>query len=192
MYNVLKTAKLVVDNSKSVTINIQTVVTSSYRLNFQRIKSWFRSDFINLKMFTKQEKINFIYIVQAVFFTYWGIQAFTFTYGDYYWDAGYTFVTLFIRILSERQSIFDRKFLISFVRDEAQYLLSWNLPMPFYTDNMYIFKEIGFVFLSRFDGTFINILKKTDMDPVGIFCFVFKSLLITLREYFKGKIFCHK
>ena len=194
MNPILETTRFVVDNSKKVKINKDKIGAFCSTFTSEHQKHWWKAAPQDLSKFNKEQKLQFLFLFNAISFCYWGEPKWTVEYNAKQFDGSWGMITALARAVDEQKSIFDAHYLAAISKDEFAHLLRANNPIPLLEERWKIIREVGTVLLKKYNGELKNVIKEANNDALQLLNIIINNFpSFADSEMYKGKkIFFHK
>lgn len=173
---ILNSVKYVVDNSDFVNINKSKI--SEFVNSFEKHKEhyWLLDSPFDINTLNDDEKLMFITVFNAISFSYWGDPYWNVKYnGKHFTRGSWSLVASIFRAIEEGKDILNPKYLSSINKEELSIILRGNTEIPLLNERVKILNEIGNVLVNKYDGNFVNVIKKSNKDAIKLLEIILES-----------------
>ncbi len=164
MNKILETTKFVIENSDFVKINRAKVVKFSKNFNPDKTDHWLNAAPFNFSHFSDKEKLHFLFIFNALSFSYWGEPKWTVEYKDKKYDGAYGLIFALGRRIEEGAALTNFEYCSKITKDESAHILRGNAEIPLIEERWKILQEIGKNMVANFNGKASNLIEKVNGD----------------------------
>jgi hypothetical protein len=164
MNSILTEVKYVVENSKHV--KIDTNACEMIANNFSPKDKVIWTDILPFKPqnLTKNERIAFNFVFNAINFSYWGNPKWTIKYQDKELDGSWAMIGSIHRAIEEKFDILNPKYLMNISEEDFNHIFRGNIKVPLFNERLEILRKLGKIISSKFENDFENILRESNYD----------------------------
>jgi hypothetical protein len=147
----------VVKNSKHVRINVNILERFAYDLSKTDVCHWMEKCPIDLNGLTKEQKVSFLFVFNAISFSYWGTPKWSSGYDRGTWSMINSLKTAF----DKGVSILDPKYLSNLSQKDLREILIGNTEIPLFQERLNILKNLG-----RTISSYTNFVEEMENDAL--------------------------
>lgn len=168
MSQVLATTQKVLDQAKLVRINQQKV--QEFAQNFQHSKThhWMNVAPFDFSGLTVEERLHFIFLYNAVSFSFWGEPKWTIEHEGKFWDGAWGMIIALGRGIKEGVPLLDFKSTSSITRQDFAQVLKGNIEIPLFEERYQILQAVGRVMTDEFGGKVSRLVKQAEGDALRL------------------------
>lgn len=194
MNKILETTKFVVDNSKSVKIDISRLNNFAETFEHGSVRHWLSEAPFNFSHFSDEDKLHFLFIFNSLSFCYWGEPKWTIDFDGNSYDGAWGMIMALGRAITEGYNILDFNFCTNLSAEDFSQILRANVNIPLFTERLKIINNIGKTVTEKYNGRLINLIKEADKDSQKLLDLIITNFPEFKDESsYKGKtIFFHK
>ena len=164
MSKILDTTKLVVENSDLVKINHERVAEFSKSFDHGRAEHWLSAAPFNFSHFTEVEKLHFLFIFNALSFSYWGEPKWTIEYKGKSYDGAWGMIVALGRGIEEGATLLDFNYCSKISKENFAHIVRGNTEIPLLEERWKILQEIGTIMFNKYNGGANNLIDETRSD----------------------------
>lgn len=168
MNKILATTRFVVCNSNSVKINQEKVLEFSSSFNYGKVQHWISAAPFNFSSFSKEEKLHFLIILNALSFCYWGEPKWTIEDNGRKFDGAWGMIVALGREINERKHLLNFEYCSNISKDNFATILRGNIEIPLFEQRWEILRELGTIMVKRFNGKTENLHKEAEGDALKL------------------------
>jgi len=194
MNKILETTKFVIENSDFVKINHEKVVEFSKNFNPDKTDHWLNAAPFNFSHFSDEDKLHFLFIFNALSFSYWGEPKWTVEYKDKKHDGAWGMILALGRGVEEGAALTNFEYCSKISKEEFAHILRGNIEIPLLEERWKILREIGLNMTAKFSGKAKNLVAEANGDAqnlLELIVQIFPSFLDT-AIYKKKEIYFYK
>ncbi len=165
--DVLNSIYPVVYNSKHVSINKHKTSAFAEKLSDETGSNWLTISPFNLDHLEEEDKINFIFALDSISFSYWGEPKWAVQYKGKKYDGAKAMIASLGRAMENGVKLNPLQ-LANFQRCDLENILRGNTEIPLLDHRLRILREIGNVVIQKFGGDFRNLLDKSHYDALRL------------------------
>ena len=167
MYNmnpILSEVEYVIENSEHVKIDINAIKTIANNFSPKDKVAW--TDILPFKPqnLTKNERIAFNFIFNAINFSYWGKPKWTIKYQDKELDGSWAMIGSIHRAIEENFDILNSEYLMNISEEDFSHIFRGNIKVPLFNERLEILRKLGKIIFSDLDNDFENVLIESNYD----------------------------
>ncbi|XP_045603835.1 queuosine 5'-phosphate N-glycosylase/hydrolase isoform X1 [Procambarus clarkii] len=119
------------------------------------------------KGLTKAQLADWIFLVDSLNFNFWtphGVPKYTVVYEGKKRTGYMAMVAAINRAIDEGKKMYDPKFYSKLTIDDVVHIFRSDTvsTMPLFEERIHVLKEVGNKLIEKYDGTFVNVLRKAD------------------------------
>ncbi|MGE0793076.1 MAG: queuosine salvage family protein [Candidatus Woesearchaeota archaeon] len=164
MNQILSEVKFVVDNSEHVKINSNYIKILANNFSLKDKVTWTAILPFKPQNLTKNERIAFNFVFNAINFSYWGNPKWAIKYQGKELDGSWAMIASIHRAIEEGYDILNPKYLINLNEEELNHIFRGNIEIPLFNERLKILKKLGKIVCLEFNNDFENVLKKSNYD----------------------------
>ena len=168
MNKILETTKYVINNSKNVKINLDLIPEVSSKFNARDISFWLDETPFQAPDLSEENKLNFMFTMNALNFCYWGDPKWTVDYQGQQLDGAWAMIASLHRALEEDRPIFNASYLENITEKEVLKVLHGTPQIPLFQERADILREVGAVLNKKYKGKFINMVESASQDALKL------------------------
>lgn len=165
---VLESIKPVIEKSKHVSIDEKKLKEVCADFKLADIEYWMNKAPFDLSILSDEDRLNFIFIFDSLNFCYWGEPKWTIDYKGQGHDGAWGMIVALGKAIEQAIPVIDAKYLSGISVEQLKEILMGNITIPLFEERLNILHEIGSVLLEKYDGNFINVLKKAEGDAMKL------------------------
>lgn len=164
MNKILETTKHVVENSDFVRINHEKVEEFSSGFDHGKVAHWLSAAPYNFSHLSNEEKLHFVFLFNALSFSYWGSPKWTVEYKDKKHDGSWGMILALGRGLDEGATLLNFEYCSQIPKEEFSKILRGNTEIPLLEERWKILREIGEKMIAKFDGKVSKLVNEAQGD----------------------------
>ena len=164
MSKILDTTKLVVKNSDLVKINHKRVTEFSKGFDHGKAEHWLSAAPFNFSHFTDEEKLHFLFIFNALSFSYWGEPKWAIEYKSKSYDGAWGMIVALGRGIEEGAALLDFNYCSKISKENFAHIVRGNTEIPLLEERWKILQEIGTIMFNKYNGGANNLIDETRSD----------------------------
>jgi len=176
MIKILDTTKFVIENSDFVKINREKITEFSKGFDHGKAKHWLSAAPFNFSHFTNEEKLHFLFIFNALSFSYWGKPKWTIEYKGENYDGSWGMIISLGRGIEEGAALLDFNYCSKIPKEEFIHILRGNTEIPFLEKRWKILQEIGTTIFTKYNGKASNFIAEARGDALKLLELIVKNL----------------
>lgn len=173
---ILESTKFVVEDSELVKINHEKVIEFSKNFSHGDAKHWLSVAPFNFSHFSDQEKLHFLFLFNALSFSYWGEPKWNIEHKGTYFDGAWGMIVALGRAIENGARLLDFEFCAEMSEKEFAEILRANIEIPLFTERLRVVHEIGIQMVNIFRGQAENIIMEAQGGAI-------KLLLLILENF---------
>lgn len=167
-------AAFIAENAKDVKIvdegvkKIANIIAEAAKSGKLDVASFKQNEVLPLdKDLSTEQLANWVFLVDAINFSFWtpdGVPKYSVIYQGKKRTGYLAMVAAINRAIDEGKKIYDPKYYSKLVLDDMKEIFRSDTEstMPLFDERLRILKEIGNKLIDKYDGSFVNILKKAE------------------------------
>ncbi len=162
------------ENSDFVRINHEHLLTFSKKFNANKVKHWLSVapfDFANLN---EEEKLHFVFILNALSFCYWGEPKWTVKYEDAKCDGAWGMILALNRAIKKNKKILNFSYCSKLSKTELVNILKGNTEIPLLEERWKILQELSKTMLTHFNGKASALISLSHGDAQNLLALIVK------------------
>ncbi|MDO8627444.1 MAG: queuosine salvage family protein [Candidatus Diapherotrites archaeon] len=184
--NVLDSTKLITENSAHVKINKQKILEFCTNFDYKSIKHWVDEAPFDLNGLTDVGKLHFLFVFNAISFSYWGEPKWTISYKGRELDGSWAMVACIGKAIEQDKPILNPEFLSSITKNDLAEILQGTVEIPLLEKRVNFLNHLGKTLLEKFDGDFENVIKESKGDALKLL-----ELIVSNFPLFNDSSFCN-
>lgn len=164
MNKILETTKFVIENSDFVKINHERVAEFSKNFNPDKTDHWLNAAPFNFSHFSDEDKLHFLFVFNALSFSYWGEPKWTVEYKGKKHDGAWGMILALGRGIEEGVALTNFEFCSKISKEEFAHILRGNIEIPLLEERWKILHEIGLNMTAKFGGKAKNLIIEANGD----------------------------
>ncbi len=165
---VLETTKQVMDKAEDVAINPDVLQRTCFNIKRKDIAFWLDKTPFQTQILSEQDKLNFMFTMNAVNFCYWGEPKWTIEYQGKKLDGAWAMIASFHRALEEGRPIFSASYLENITEEDVDKILRGTPQIPLFAERVKILRQIGEGLNRRYQGSFVNVIESASKDALRL------------------------
>lgn len=168
MNQVLATTQNVLDQAKLVRINQQKVQEFAQNFQHSKMHHWMNVAPFDFSGLIVEEQLHFIFLYNALSFSYWGEPKWTIEQEGKSWDGAWGMIIALGRGIQEGVPLLDFKSTLSITRQDFAQVLRGNIEIPLFEERYTILQQIGQVITEKFEGKVGQLVKQAEGDALKL------------------------
>src|SRR3990167_3589044 len=164
MSKILDTTKFVIENSDLVKINHKRVIEFSKGFDHGKAEHWLSAAPFNFSHFTEEEKLHFLFIFNALSFSYWGEPKWTIEYKGKSYDGAWGMIVALGRGIEEGATLLDFSYCSKIPKENFAHILRGNTEIPLLEERWKILQEIGSTISAKYKSKVSNLIVEARGD----------------------------
>src|SRR3989338_9241086 len=160
MNKILETTKFVIENSDFVKVNHEKVAEFSKSFNPDKADHWLNAAPFKFSHFSEEQKLHFLFIFNALSFSYWGEPKWTVEYKDKKHDGSWGMILALGRGLDEGVALLNFEYCSQISKEEFLKVLRGSTEISLLEERWKIFREIGANMVVKYDGKVSNLINE--------------------------------
>jgi len=160
MSKILESIKPIIEKSKHVSIDDKRLKEVCAEFTPNDIEYWMDAAPFDLSILSDKDRLNFIFIFDSLNFCYWGDPKWTVEYKGETYDGAWGMIVALGKAIENKIPALDAKYLSTMPKEQLYEIFRGNVPIPLFEERLNILHEIGSVLLEKYNGHFVNVLKK--------------------------------
>ena len=177
MNKILETTKYVVENSDFVKINHEKVEEFSNSFDHGKVTHWLSAAPYDFSHLSDEDKLHFVFLFNALSFSYWGSPKWTVEYKDKKHDGSWGMILALGRGLDEGAALLDFEYCSRISKEEFSKILRGNTEIPLFEERWKILREIGENIVAKYDGKVSNLINEAKGDAQKLVELIVKNFL---------------
>ena len=168
MNKVLATIKYVIKNASYVKINERELDKFCLNIKKEDINptAWKTETFYDQGSF--EEKINYIFVFNTLNFCFWNDKRWKAKYKKKWYEGHAALFASLTRALEEKIPILNLDYLENLTTQKLKYILRGKNKIPLFNERLKIIKGNASILKNKFNGNFLNLIKKSKFDCIKI------------------------
>src|SRR3989338_7221886 len=194
MNKILEKTKFVVENSDFVKINREKILEFSKNFNPDKTDYWLNAAPFNFSHFSDEDKLHFLFIFNALSFSYWGEPKWTVKYKDKKCDGAWGMILALGRGIEEGTALTNFDYCSKISKEEFAHILHGNIEIPLLEERWKILQEIGKNMVANFDGKAGNLIKAANGDAQELLEIIVQKFpsFLDIAKYKEKEIYFYK
>ena len=194
MNPVLVTTARVYKSSQYVRVNVESIDKFCDTFDLRRIRYWIDVAPIELTQLDDDDRLNFLFVFNAINFCYWGDPKWTTEYKGKRYDGAWGMMVALKRALDDGIPILDAKYLSNLTHGELATILRGDGELPLFDARLQILHEVGNILHHKFGGRFSNVVKLAAGDTLKLLDIVtYEFPSFNDFAFYRGyKVYFHK
>src|SRR3989338_7036097 len=165
--DILKCIGPVRTQSTHVHINDDNIRVFVHSFDKNKISSWLHISPFDLTQLSQAEKIGFVFALNSMSFSYWGIPKWTITYHEKEYDGAQAMMACLGR--AREQGIrFTPNYFATIRREDLEEILRGKGEIPLLDERLKDLQEVGKVTLQKYKGDFRYLIDQAQGDAVQL------------------------
>lgn len=164
MNKILETTKYVVENSDFVKINQEKVKEFSSGFDHGKVAHWLSAAPYDFSHLSDEDKLHFVFLFNALSFSYWGSPKWTVEYKDKKHDGSWGMILALGRGLDEGAALLNFEYCSQISKEEFSKILRGNTEIPLLEERWKILREIGANMVAKYSGKVSSLIKGAEGD----------------------------
>ena len=164
MNKILETTKYVVENSESVKINRERVEEFSNSFDHGKVAHWLSAAPYDFSHLSDEDKLHFVFLFNALSFSYWGSPKWTVEYKDKKHDGSWGMILALGRGLDEGVALLNFEYCSQISKEEFLKVLRGSTEISLLEERWKILREIGANMVVKYDGKVSNLINEAQGD----------------------------
>jgi len=169
---ILAGAKFVVDNSEQVKINENMIFAAAKRLGYhfkrQILKHWLDDVPLEFSTLDDKEKLNFLFLLNSLSFSYWGGPKWSVEYKGQKYDGVRGMIAALGKAKDAGIINLDSADYSSIGEDELKEIFAGNVEIPMFQERLKILRENSNILKEKFGGRVENVIEKANGDALKL------------------------
>ncbi|XP_042220020.1 queuosine salvage protein-like isoform X2 [Homarus americanus] len=173
-------AKLIASKSQNVSIvnegvkKVANVIAEAVRDGKLDMEEFKQNEVLPLnKGLTKAQLADWVFLIDSLNFNFWtphGVPKYTVEYEGQKRSGYLAMVSAVNRAIDEGKKMYDPKFYSQLTIEDIKHIFRSDTAstMPLFEDRVKVLKEVGDKLIEKYDGTFVNVLRKADGSAVKL------------------------
>jgi hypothetical protein len=194
MNKILETTKFVIENSDLVKINHEKVTEFSKNFNPDKTDHWLNAAPFNFSHFSDEDKLHFLFVFNALSFSYWGEPKWTVEYKDKKHDGAWGMILALGRGIEEGAALTNFEYCSKISKEEFAHVLRGNIETPLLEERWKILREIGLNMTAKFGGKAKNLLAEASGDAQKLLELIVQNFpsFLDIATYKEKEIYFYK
>jgi len=194
MNKILETTKFVIENSDFVKVNHEKVAEFSKSFNPDKADHWLNAAPFKFSHFSEEQKLHFLFIFNALSFSYWGEPKWTVEYKDKKHDGAWGMILALGRGIEEGVTLIGFEYCANISKNDFSNILRGNVEIPLLEERWKILREIGINMIGKFGGKVSNLIKEADGDAQKLLEIIVQNFpsFLDVSQYKEKEIYFYK
>ena len=194
MNKILETTKFVIENSDLVKINHEKVTEFSKNFNPDKTDHWLNAAPFNFSHFSDEDKLHFLFVFNALSFSYWCEPKWTVEYKDKKHDGAWGMILALGRGIEEGAALTNFEYCSKISKEEFAHVLRGNIETPLLEERWKILREIGLNMTAKFGGKAKNLLAEASGDAQKLLELIVQNFpsFLDIATYKEKEIYFYK
>jgi hypothetical protein len=168
MNKILKTTKLVADNSKFVQINNEKLLEFSKGFRHEEKNHWLSQAPFDFGELNTDEELKFTFIFNALSFCYWGEPKWTIEHNGKKYDGAWGLVVALGRAIRQGFPLIDFEYISKISDEDFSKILQGNVEIPLFKERLNVLHEIGSIICKKYNGDLDSFVKLAEGDALKL------------------------
>lgn len=168
MNQVLATTQSVLDQAEWVHINQNKLREFAQTFDYGKTQHWLNAAPFDFSTLCLEERLHFIFLYNAVSFSYWGEPKWTIEHAGKFWDGAWAMIIALGRGIKEGVPLLDFKSISRVTRQDFAQVLRGNIEIPLFEERYNILQEVGQVMTTKFEGKVSQVVKQAEGDALKL------------------------
>lgn len=168
MNQILEGTKTVADQSKDVSLDREKIVEYADQFNHGSATHWLSSAPFRFNHLTGEQKLAFLFIFNALSFSYWGEPKWTIEVEGKQFDGSWGMIAALGRAYGDGVPILDFEYCSQVTRDELASILKGNVEIPLLDMRLKILNEIGKIITDKYQGRIRGIVDEAAKNAMRL------------------------
>ncbi|MCB9798261.1 hypothetical protein H6758_00880 [Candidatus Nomurabacteria bacterium] len=164
MNEIVESCRFVAKHSEHVKIHSEKIQEFAEYFDHSHIKHWIDDAPFDLKQLSREDRLHFLLVFNAISFSYWGEPKWKIVYNGDEVDGAYGMICAIARSVEKGIPILDPYFLSQMSEEEFSRVLEGNVEIPLFQERYHILQNVGKTLLEKFDGKFSNVVEQAGGD----------------------------
>jgi len=164
MSKILESTKFVIDNSRFVKINKAQVAEFARKFEHGAATHWLSAAPFGFTRLNDEEKLHFLFIFNALSFSYWGEPKWTVGCDERRYDGAWGMIAALHRAIEEGIPLLDFGYCSTINKTDFAKILRANIEIPLLEERWKILREIGEVTTAKYEGKLGNLIGGANGD----------------------------
>lgn len=134
----------------------------SKNFNPDKINHWLNAAPFNFSHFSDEDKLHFLFVFNALSFSYWGEPKWTVEHKDKKHDGAWGMILALGRGIEEGATLTNFEFCYKISKEEFAHILRGNTEIPLLEERWKILREIGLNMTAKFGGKAKNLIAEAN------------------------------
>ena len=176
MSKILASTKFVVDHSTFVRVHHDKAINFGTTFDRQKTQHWLMLAPFDFNSLDERQKLHFLFIFNALSFSYWGEPKWTIEYNNKCFDGAWGMIAALGRAMKEGYPVLDFHTCIDLSETDFKHILRGNVQIPLFQERLNILKDISSVMVSKYQGEVGHLVEEAKEDAQNL-------LEIILRDF---------
>lgn len=168
MNQVLATTQQVLDQAKLVHINQEKVKELAQNFQHGGTQHWMSVAPFNFSSLSVSEQLHYIFLYNALSFSYWGEPKWTIEHEGKLWDGAWGMIIALGRGIQEGVPLLDFKSTSSITHQDFAQVLRGDIQIPLFEERYTILQQVGQVITEKFEGKVSQLVKQAEGDALKL------------------------
>lgn len=168
MNPVLENIKFVIENSRQVKINEESLKKFCFNFKILDSKFWLDAASFRFRRLNDKEEINLLFIFASICFCFWGEPKWGVEYQGKFYDGAWGLYVALRKTIENNFPILDWKYLANLSENALKEILKGNVKIPLFKERLNILREIGKILVESFNKNLENLIKESKKDALKL------------------------
>lgn len=168
MNQVLATTHNVLDQAQLVRINQRNVQEFARSFQHSKTHHWMDVAPFDFSALTVEEQLHFIFLYNAVSFSFWGEPKWTIEHEGKQWDGAWGMIIALGRAIKAGVPLLDFAQIPSITQEDFAQVLRGNVEIPLFEQRHAILQDVAKVMTQFYDGKVSQLVKQAEGDALKL------------------------
>lgn len=192
---ILESIKPVVRQSRYVRINQEAILEFAKTVTPKDLEKSEYSNETVIENASEEEQTAYGIVYNSINFCYWGQPKWTITVNGESYDGSFGMLRALKRGLKNGYQLLNPQYLTSLSEEDLRTIFLGNVEIPLFEERLNLLRNLGQIVNRKFNGSFLNIIKKGQFDAVKIVEVLvkdFPKIFNDTANYHSQKVVFHK
>jgi len=163
---VLTSIEPILNDAKRISINLKKVKQFCERFQRRENPNWLGVSPFDLSILNPEQKLNFLFVLNSISFSYWGRPKWTVKYDGLEFDGAKGMIAGLARAITNGIQILNPSYLSEITQEQLEEILKGNVTISLIKERREILNELGKKTLQTYSGKFSKIVEKAGGDAL--------------------------
>lgn len=168
MHKVLDSINIVIDTSKSITINENNIKYFCSNNNIKKDIHWLGFSPLNLKRLDFSEQLNFLFILDSISFCFWKLPKWKIEYKNRFFDGSWGMVAAIAKAIEKGIPILDFNYLKDLTLADFNSIVEDDTKLVLKEERVKTLNEVANNILTQFNSNPFELIRKANFDAIEI------------------------